>query len=261
MCLSWEETDMSTNLIDQALAILEKAIKERFDGNKSKAMMAWGMNPSTGLLGKWLRKERIPSMSSLSPILESLGVSLNLPNSSHTALSTTKEVCFVDAKLMPAGENVAPPQAEAYLAAPLVGEVGAGPGYLDQEQVLSWFLVYRYALPKGHSNDLIAVQIGERSTSMQPTLFPGDIVLVDRGDTAISYAGRMMLVRDPDDGSGMIKRVTVKPAKDDQLIIYYSDNAAEYEPMIYSLESDFYGDMKNAIVGRVIWAWSDVRNK
>lgn len=252
---------MDTNLIEQALAILEKAVNDLYGGNKSAAMTAWGMNPSTGLLGKWLRKERTPSMSSLSPILERLGVALNFPQSAPPSPTTTKDVCFVDAKIVPAGEHIAPPQAEAYLAAPLVGEVGAGPGYLDQEQVISWFLVYRYALPRGHSSDLIAVQVGERSTSMQPTLYPGDIVLVDRGDTSISYTGRMMLVRDPDDGSGMIKRVSIKPAKDDQLVIYYSDNAAEYEPMIYSLGSDFDNDLSNAIVGRVIWAWSDVRNK
>lgn len=249
-----------SNLIEQALSFLRKYVEDQHGGNVRAASTALGMSSSTGLLGKWLRGERTPSMTSLSPILEKMGVSLSSPET-PTPAPTTKDVCFVDAKIVPAGERVERPQAEAYLAAPLVGEVGAGPGYLDQEQVISWFLVYRYALPHGHSNDLIAVQIGERSTSMQPTLYPGDIVLVDRGDTSISYTGRMMLVRDPDDGSGMIKRVSIKPAKDDQLVIYYSDNAAEYEPMIYSLGSDFDNDLSNAIVGRVIWAWSDVRNK
>ena len=208
---------------------------------------------------KWLRgQQKSLNLNTVAKLLDFLGMAIQPPAKAAVA---TKDVCFVDAKLMPAGENVPPPQAEAYLAAPLVGEVGAGPGYLDQEQVLSWFLVYRHALPRGHSKDLIAVQIGDRSTSMQPTLYPGDIVLVDRGDTSISHAGRMMLVRDPDDGSGMIKRVSTRPADDDTLIIYYSDNAAENEPMIYSLGNDFDGNIGNAIVGRVIWAWSDVRNK
>ena len=245
---------MKKGIYETALDLIEQGIKRY--GTAKALSDASGVSQAN--ISHWMKRKRNPGLIEIGRILDLLNVDLTCPDENNP---TTKEVCFVDAKLMPAGEHVEPPQAEAYLAAPLVGEVGAGPGYLDQEQVLSWFLVYRYALPKGHSNDLIAVQVGERSTSMQPTLYPGDIVLVDRGDTTISYAGRMMLVRDPDDGSGMIKRVTVKPAKDDQLIIYYSDNAAEYEPMIYSLESDFYGDMKNAIVGRVIWAWSDVMNK
>ena len=247
---------MKKGIYETALDLIEQGIKRY--GTAKALSDASGVSQAN--ISHWMKRKRNPGLNEIGRILDLLNVSFVCPEDINPSI-TTKEVCFVDAQLVPAGEHIAPPQAEAYLAAPLVGEVGAGPGYLDQEQVLSWFLVYRYALPAGHSNDLIAVQIGDRSTSMQPTLYPGDIVLVDRGDTAISYAGRMMLVRDPDDGSGMIKRVTVKPAKDDQLIIYYSDNASEYEPMIYSLESDFYGDMKNAIVGRVIWAWSDVRNK
>lgn len=246
-----------SDFFQSIIEVLRSYVDSKHNGNVSSAARA--LNVTIQTLHTWLNGTRKPQLAAISPAMNELKATVVLPN--QRTPTTTKEVCFIDAKLMPAGEHVEPPQAEAYLAAPLVGEVGAGPGYLDQEQVISWFLVYRYALPHGHSNDLIAVQIGDHSTSMQPTLYPGDIVLVDRGDTAISYAGRMMLVRDPDDGSGMIKRVTVKPAKDDQLIIYYSDNASEYEPMIYSLESDFYGDMKNAIVGRVIWAWSDVRNK
>ena len=174
----------------------------------------------------------------------------------------TKAVCFVDATVVPAGKNVAPPQAEDYLAAPMVGEVGAGRGYIAQDDVLSWFLVYRHALPAQHSGDLFAVQIGKTSTSMQPTLNPGDIVLVDRGADVRGCFGRMMLVRDADLESGMIKRVDLTPTKDnDTIITYYSDNAAQFRPMVYSLRDDFNGDLNNAIVGRVIWAWSDVRNK
>jgi phage repressor protein C with HTH and peptisase S24 domain len=253
--------DMATNLIQQALDILKKALDDKFAGNMSTAMSAWGMNPKTGLLGKWFRGERIPSMSSLAPILESLGVSLNFDHIETPAHPATKDVCFVDARVVPAGENIEPPQAEDYLAAPLVGEVGAGRGIIAQDDVISWFLVYRHALPAAHSRDLFAVEIAKGSTSMQPTLYPGDIVLVDKGASIDGYYGRMMLVRDPDDGSGMIKRVELKPLKDDTLVTFYSDNAAEWPPMIYSLKEDFDGDLSRAIVGRVIWAWSDVRNK
>lgn len=190
--------------------------------------------------------------------LEKLGVDLVFPKKNAAA---GKEVCFVNAKVVPGGEGVEPPEAEDYLAAPMVGEVGAGPGYIPQEYVKSWFLVYRNLSAVRYRRNLIAVEIGENSTSMMPTLLPGDIVLVDRDDREVRKAGRMMLVLDPD-GAGMIKRVSVKDLPSgDSRITYYSDNAAEHEPVVYSLKEDFYGDWERSIVGRVIWAWSDVTEK
>lgn len=97
---------------------------------------------------------------------------------------------------------------------------------------------------------------------MQPLLNPDDIVLVNRADIDISKPGHIMLVRDPVDGSGMITRVSVQPAaNNDWSIQFYSDNAAQNPPMLYSLREDYNGELSNAIVGRVIWAWSDVRGK
>ena len=207
---------------------------------------------------KWMRgQQKSLNLATVSRILDHLGISI----SSVPATIPAKDVCFVDAKTVPAGRGIAPPQAEDYLAAPLVGEVGAGRGYIAQEDVLNWFLVYRHALPAQHSDDLFAVQIGPTSTSMQPTLNPGDIVLVDKGMSVQGFLGRMMLVRDPDGESGMIKRVELTPIEGDTVVTYYSDNAAHYRPMVYSLRDDFGGDLNNAIVGRVVWAWSDVRNK
>jgi len=249
-------------LIEQALAILQRYVDEKHGGSKRAATIALGMNPTTGLLGKWLRRERVPSMTSLAPILEMLGVCLNFPEAKNKKNAAAKDVCFVNAKAVPAGEHIEPPHAEDYLAAPLVGEVGAGRGYIAQEDVESWFLLYKRALPDNHSGDLFAVQIGKHSRSMQPTLYPGDIVLVDKGARIDEAFGRLMLVRDEDGESGMIKRVELTPRKDgDALITYYSDNAAEYPPVTYSLQEHFGGELRNAIVGRVIWAWSNVRNK
>ncbi len=142
-----------------------------------------------------------------------------------------------------------------------MGEVGAGAGYLPQEDIKSWFLVYRQLPAIRYRRNLVAVEIGPSSTSMQPTLNPGDIVLVDRDDRDVTRAGHMMLVLDPLDDSGMIKRVSVREKDDDFQITYYSDNAAKWPPGIYSLKNDFGGDWDRAIIGRVIWAWADVRDK
>ncbi len=172
-----------------------------------------------------------------------------------------KDVCFVKADLVSGADGATPPDPLDYIAAPLVGEVGAGAGYLPQEDIKSWFLVYRQLPAIRYRRNLVAVEIGPSSTSMQPTLNPGDIVLVDRDDRDVTRAGHMMLVLDPLDDSGMIKRVSVREKDDEFQITYYSDNAAKWPPGIYSLKNDFGGDWDRAIIGRVIWAWADVRDK
>lgn len=244
---------MGKNLIEQALEILAQHLEKEYGGNKSAMSEAFGMNPKTGMLGKWLNGTRVPSMSSLSPILEKIGVTLN-----QRPGEADREVCFVNAKVVPAGEHVRPPQSEDYIAAPLVGEVGAGPGYVAQEDVESWFLVYKHIPAIRQRKDLIAVEIGDHSTSMSPLLNPKDIVLVDRGDCLVEKPGHIMLVRDPD-GAGMIKRVALNKNNGGLIIQFYSDNAAENPPLMYNLDEDYTLD--KAIVGRVIWAWTDVRGK
>ncbi len=233
------------------MSTIRKAVDDQFNGNISAASKAWGVTGDN--LNKWLSGKRVPSIKNISPIIDRLGKFV-------TEIEPAKDVCFVNAKVMPAGQHIAPPQSEQYIAAPLVGEVGAGPGYFAQEEVESWFLVYKNVPAIMHRRNLIAVEIGPSSTSMQPLLNPGDIVLVDRDDQDVEHPGHIMLVRDPD-GAGMIKRVALNKDGDDWSLQYYSDNAAKNPPMIYRLNEDFDGDITKAVVGRVIWAWTDVRDK
>lgn len=235
---------------ESILAVLDAAI-DRFRTAKA---LSEATGVSAANISRW-RKGRAPRISEIAPILEIMGVEMNLPTA-----EPSKDVCFVNARVVPAGEHIRPPQAEDYIAAPLVGEVGAGPGYVAQDDVESWFLVYKHVPAIMHRRDLIAVEIGRHSTSMSPLLNPGDIVLVDRDDHSVERPGHIMLVRDPD-GSGMIKRVAMNKDGDDWVIQFYSDNAAKNPPMIYRLNEDFDGDITKAVVGRVIWAWTDVRGK
>lgn len=242
------------DFFQDVMAAIRQAVDFQFGGNVSRASQAWGVTGDN--LHKWLRGDRVPTLEKISPIMNQLGISLNLPHEAG------RDVCFVDAKIVPAGEYAEPPQAMDYMAAPLVGEAGAGPGYLPQNEIKSWFLVYKHQAAVRYRRNLIAVEIGQNSTSMQPTLNPGDIVLVDRDDRDVSKPGHMMLVLDPMDGSGMIKRVAVTDLDTGDLrITYYSDNTAENPPMVYSLKNDFGNNLEKAIVGRVVWAWSDVKDK
>lgn len=225
---------------------------------RTKAELAEFAGIAPSQVKKYQTASDMKNIEKFFAFLDKLGVNLDFESNPET----NRDVCFVNARIMPAGEHVAPPVAEDYLAAPLVGDVGAGAGYLPQENVESWFLIYRHIPALMGCRDLIAVRIGHHSTSMQPLLNPDDIVLVNRADIDISKPGHIMLVRDPVDGSGMIKRVSVQPAaNNDWSIQFYSDNAAQNPPMLYSLREDYNGELSNAIVGRVIWAWSDVRGK
>ena len=236
----------------QVLDIIREAVKQY--GSAAALSRATGV--STANLSRWINGKQIPRLNEISPIMAILGVAPQGPNP-----EPDKDVCFVNAKIAPIGEGIEPPQSEDYIAAPMVGEVGAGLGYIPQDEVKSWFLAYRHHPAVRFRRNLIAVEIGAHSTSMQPTLNPGDIVLVDKNDRNIQHCGHIMLVTDPE-GAGMIKRVAINDKKDDDYrIIFYSDNNLQHPPLVYSLRNDYAGDWDKVVAGRVIWAWTDVREK
>ena len=245
---------MKKNFFEMAMDLLQVAI----DKHSSARALAEASGVTSANISRWKKGTQKPRLDEISKILDLLGAQIVLPDDNA---APDKDVCFVEAKVMPAGEHASPPLAEDYIAAPLVGEVGAGPGYLPEEDIKSWFLCYKNLPAVRMRRNLIAVEIGGDSRSMQPTLNPGDIVLIDRDDRDVTHDGHMMLVLDPLDGSGMIKRVSVRDVPGDVQITYYSDNASQYPPSVYRLNEDFLGDWDKSIVGRVIWAWSDVRNK
>ena len=224
---------------------------------RTKAELAEFAEIAPSQVKKYQTASDMKNIEKFFSFLDKLGVNLDFePNP-----EADRDVCFVNAKIAPIGEGIAPPQSEDYIAAPMVGEVGAGLGYIPQDEVKSWFLAYRHHPAVRFRRNLIAVEIGAHSTSMQPTLNPGDIVLVDRDDRDVQHPGHMMLVTDPD-GSGMVKRVAIEDKQDgDYRITFYSDNGAKHPPMVYSLLKDYAGDWDKVIAGRVIWAWTDVREK
>ena len=239
---------------ETAMQAFHDALKQQFGDNVAAASRAWGMSHAT--LHTWVKNTRRPSLANLSKVLDKVGARVTLPSS-----EPARDVCFVSAKVVPAGEHAAPPVAEDYIAAPLVGEVGAGPGYVPETEIRSWFLAYKNLPAVRYRRNLLAVEIGKNSTSMLPTLRPGDIVLVDRDDRRADTPGHIMLVLDPD-GAGMVKRVAIEDRRDgDSRITFYSDNAAENPPLVYSLNRDYDGEWERVIVGHCVWAWSDISGK
>lgn len=224
----------------------------------SQAQFSRETGVQQGSLSRFLKGEQSSlSGDTVAKIVNFFGAKLVFPGENE---EPSRDVCFVNTRIMPAGEYVAPPVAEDYLAAPLVGEVGAGL-YIPQDVIEGWCLVSRNNPAVRSRSNLIAVEIGHSSYSMQPTLNPGDIVLVDKNDRNIQHCGHIMLVTDPE-GAGMIKRVAINDKKDDDYrIIFYSDNNLQHPPLVYSLRNDYAGDWDKVVAGRVILALTDMRKK
>ena len=92
------------------MAAIRQAVDLQFGGNISRASHSWGVTGDN--LHKWLRGDRVPTLEKISPIMNRLGISLNLPHDAG------REACFVNAKGVSAGEGATPPQTIDYLAAP-----------------------------------------------------------------------------------------------------------------------------------------------
>ncbi|MDR3320589.1 MAG: hypothetical protein LBS77_06750 [Desulfovibrio sp.] len=61
------------------------------------------------------------------------------------------------------------------------------------------------------------------------------------------------------DGGGMVKLVSLGGKGDEQIIIFYSDNK-KYAPEMYKI-SEYNNNIRNAIVGKIVWAWADLSQK
>lgn len=239
-------------LHEQFLKLLDIAIARFGSANK----LAKYLNVSPNLITRWKNRERVPQLDTIQPFIDMMKAEL-IPLENGKA----REVRFVKAHIRSLDSEEKCPQEDNFIAIPILGEVDAGPGYTPEEEVEDWFMVSKDAVRGRDIKQLLAVRIAPHSISMQPTLKPHDIVLVDKNDKDIATGGNIMLVRDPMDGSGMVKRVNAREVKGDVQITFYSDNANQYPPMVYSLMEDFDGEWDRAIAGKVIWAWTDMRGK
>ncbi len=160
-------------------------------------------------------------IKTVTAMLEAVGARIAWPGEEP---EMTRDVCWVDSKVVRAGKGQALPPAENYLAVPLVGETGAGPGVMSDDQIKSWVLVYRHQHAIQLKSDLLAVEIERGSTSMVPLLHPGDIVLVDREDKKPERRGNIFLVRELIHQCNYDKARFMKPIDGDVLLTFYSED-------------------------------------
>lgn len=149
--------------------------------------------------------------------------------------------------LPPAGRDVEALDMPGFVAIPLYDvRAAAGSGAdVDSEQVLdvlhfkeAWIRAELRASPR----DLYLIFVdGE---SMEPTLRPGDVILVDRRDQAQRRDGIYVLRID---GTLLVKRLQKLPGG----IIKVSSDNISYDPFMLKPSEIDSQDM--AIIGRVVW--------
>lgn len=133
---------------------------------------------------------------------------------------------------------------EDYLAVPLVeGRIAAGTGRIVGEEISDLVWVYRPEI--GQRRNLVAVKLAPDADSMEPTLHPGDIVIVDRDDKVITPRGIYAVRMEPEGCA--IKRVRISQGR----IWLISDNNLNYPP-----EPADTDDLDALLIGRVIWSWT-----
>lgn len=261
----------------KTMGLYEETIKKVWElfkkSGETQASFAARIGVSQGTISNLQNPEKGSlKFNNLAKMLEEFGATISFPDQQNTSDNhTAREVCFVTPKVTGLQEykdveaRLEPPNADDFLAVPLVDQaVAAGPGLIPSHPEIEWMMVYAPALPR-QSRSMCAVWIGRNQNSMVPTLHPRDIVLIDKsvirdGMMDPRPPGNIYLVQEPDGGLA-IKRVMFERKKDDLQLVFYSDNAVEHPPRTYKLIEDFEGNMHNALIGWVIWAWTDVTRK
>ena len=135
-----------------------------------------------------------------------------------------------------------------YYGVPMVEDrIAAGQGRIMDDHVAGLVWVYKPEI--GNRRNLVAVKLAADAESMQPTLHPGNIVIIDRDDKVITPQG-IYAVRTSQEHLA-IKRLTVSNGR----FWLVSDNH-RWPPQISEFDSS-----EKLIIGRVVWSWTSWINR
>jgi len=247
---------VNMGLYEDIIHGLQTVVSKKFEGKPYRLAKLLGER-KVSYVQKILKGERQKNLQLFCRLLEAAGAKITFEEA-----DASREVHFVNPKIVNA-EEIDGPVDDDYLAVPLASmPVAAGPGIIPEEDIQSWVLVWRNHESVRHRSNLVAVEIGKNQHSMEPTLHPKDIVLIDRSDFIPKEPpGNIYLIREPaPDCALAIKRVRIQVKDGQEFIVFYSDNP-QYPPDFYNLKIDYDNDIKKAVIGRVVWAWSDMSKK
>lgn len=229
---------------------------------RNQAELARACNVDPMRVHRLLKEKRPTNLQKLAEILDGVGAKITFPQDRS---ENSRDVHFVKPQIVSGDEAIQGPTDDQYIAVPLANRpVAAGSGIIPEDRVDSWILVWKGQEAVRHKTNLSVVRIDSREgSSMEPTLHPGDLALIDRDDfRPKNPPGNIYLVQTPegDEMSLAIKRVRIQVKNEKEHIIFYSDNP-EHGPELYDLQADYEGELTRAVKGRVIWSWSDMTKK
>jgi len=151
---------------------------------------------------------------------------------------------------------------DEYVFVPLVdGQVRAGPdGGILYEKIREKYPFKRRWIEKKigatleHIQALVQIQV--QGESMIPTVYPGEMILVDtwEGERVTVRSGKMYLVRLPD-GSITVKRLALSERRGEVYLICLSDNQ-NFEPFEFPLDAE--RDIRWYVLGRIRWVGREI---
>lgn len=139
-------------------------------------------------------------------------------------------------------EDSATSEDDYFTSIPLVNvQLSAGNGsFVISEEIKEYYKFRKDWLSKTVTSSPNAILVGVTGNSMEPTIYNGDVVMIDTGRIHI-YEGEMYALRM--DNTVMIKRLSHRPG--DKVMIM-SDNKEEYPP--------YETDRKNIhVLAQVVW--------
>lgn len=224
---------------------LEIAIEQA--GSVQKLAEITGIPRST--IRRWHTGESDPSLSKFGAVMSYIGV---LPQ--RVGQAKAEPISFAKVEF----EGVKVPTGE-YLRVPIIKDVSLLHG---ADLFIPATNITGFALPSAEAKEVsdrphtVAIMVEDRD--MTPLLDPGDLVYVDRADTAVTGAGDIFLVR-LGDGQVGLRRVHER-ITDDDTILYFTADSHRIAPRHFSVNKDCAGDKANVILGRAYAARTDLMN-
>jgi len=234
--------------------MLKKELNERLKelrqiGNLSQEEMAKILEITLQTYNRYEKGHRIPDAEILNRLVQSFGVNLNW-------LITGEGEMFIHKDTSPPQENAKEVLSlsnseyigEDYILIPMVdGAISAGNGLAPIEySEIEIKLAFRkdWLQRKGDYRKMSLIRV--EGDSMEPTLFSGDIVLVDGNKSYVDLNGGIYAIYVND--AIMIKRIQLLFNEKKLKII--SDNS-KYEPIVVSPD-DIH------VIGKIIWIGREI---
>ncbi len=228
------------NFCEQILDILKNYVRKYHNNNVKQAAQALGLSEPT--LAQWLKGTRSPNLESIGPVLDRIGVSVVLCN------TTARDVQLVPVCTDAAGRGLVPE--DGCIAIPQLEEFCKRDRNHVYGDVKDWFyLRCDHPVVRTRKN-LVAVRITR--DELEPEYNAGDILVVDLDDRQPDNAC-YMLVASPD-GVCSIRRVSLQVTRDDTRIAF-SENVGKRFPESFSLRKNYGNVWERAVVGKVVAAF------